>query len=143
VSPHVAAGVKARAAKAEQGKLTVTAKKAAAKAKVLGVDQRTDNMPEEALTCRSRMHIWVEVPLTLATLETMVEIGVVTVTSRCANQCGGVWIEVFDPVTWERVDSKRVYERPEYNVPKGTGRMPKRNARRALMTRRFPSLFNK
>jgi len=145
VSRSVAAGVKARIARAEAAKLAAAKKSAtaAAKEKVLGIDQRTDNMPEEALACRSRMHIWVEVPLTLTALEKMIEAGVVSITSRCANQCGSVWIEVFDPKTWDRIDTKRIYERADYGVPKGTGRLPKRSARRALMTRRFPSLFNK
>ncbi len=140
MSTTVAAGVKARVARAEAAKLKKSAAQAA-KDKASGIDQRTDNMPEEALACRSRMHIWVEVPLTLSTLEKMIEAGIVSITSRCANQCGSVWIEVFDPKTWDRVETKRIYERADYGVPKGSGRLPKRSARRALMSRRFPSLF--
>lgn len=131
MSPSVATGVKAR---------TAAAKKAAA-VKAKGVDGRTDHMTEETLACRSRMHIWVEVPLTLSTLEKMVEAGAVTITSRCANNCGAVWTEIFDPRTWERVETRRLYEKADYSVPKGSGRLPKRNARKALMTRKFPSLF--
>ncbi len=106
----------------------------------LVVDDRTDGMSRDALACRATNHAWLLVPQNAKRREELLTHGQVEWVRTCSGGCGGRWTQVFNAYTWDVVVDHREYTDPTYKVPKGTGRLPKKEARKAYFAREHPRL---
>lgn len=104
--------------------------------KDLDVDERTSELSDEALVCRSRGHKWEDRALTRKRYAEMLMEGFMIDAMYCGHGCGCTW-----EITWavrngEVIESKREYPRDRsYLLPSGTGRLHRNNARVARAAR--------
>lgn len=105
------------------------------------LDERTDTMAPEVLLCRSMNHPWQRVPLSTRRRNELLKVGQTETTWFCLR-CGSQRIDVFELPTFATVSTK--YVRCEgYDIApahRGTGRLPRLEARKALFVRDMPEL---
>lgn len=107
-------------------------------ARRIQVDERTENMPLEVLTCRRLGHAWEERPQGRRRRRNaeLREQGLEQSVLRC-TRCTLTMVETVDQDTWEVIS--RTPEGgypPGYLVPRGSGRLPRAEARKAYAARR-------
>ncbi len=100
------------------------------------VDERTENMTLEALGCRRLGHAWNERPQgkrRRAELRTQGQDASVLTCARCTLTI----VEITDLETFDVISRKPEGGYPPgYLAPKGSGRLPRREARKAYAARR-------
>lgn len=100
------------------------------------VDERTENLSEEALACRRRgFHLWVERAQSLRRFNNLAAQGLMEEDKYCEGNCGATWRQVWDVRRNELVEEERRLP-DEYKMPKGTGRMKRGDARAAYFLRK-------
>jgi hypothetical protein len=107
------------------------------------IDDRTDDMPDEALGCRAYSHQWVRTPVDRARLLELLEQGCREIVLVCSGGCGQSIHKIYNRSTGELVEQRREYGDRAYLVPKGTGRMTKNSARVALWYREDRDLYRR
>ncbi len=103
------------------------------------VDERTEGMTTEALECRKFGHAWNERPQGKKRRAELRRQGLDSSVLACAR-CTLTVVEVIDLDTYDVIS--RTPEGgypPGYLVPKGSGRLPRREARKAYAVRRSRS----
>jgi len=105
------------------------------------IDERTDGMDDRTLTCRSFGHQWVREPAGRERLLVMLQQGYKEIVFRCANGCGQTIVTVYNRSSGDVVEHRRDYGDRSYLVPKGTGRMDRTEARKALWLREDRELY--
>lgn len=106
----------------------------------LDVDERTAEMSDAALRCRSRGHKWEENAMTRRRYAELTAAGLWEDNLYCDNGCGSTWIINFSLRTGEILSSKRQYPKgSEYLMPKGNGRLARDSARIARVARQIPA----
>ncbi len=121
---------------------TVSTKSKRSKASgfTLQVDTRTDKMSEAALTCRSLGHAWDRRPLTKPRRLELLTQGL-TERVRVCLRCASVRTVVRRLPSYEEVSDSIVYANAhEYLVPKGTGRLARAEADKAMFVREMAEL---
>jgi len=112
----------------------------------VSLDERTGAMPDQVLECRGFNHHWVRRPVTPTRFLQMAKAGYKEVVRVCqtgpdgSGGCGNTWTQVFSRQTGGLVEDDRTYDK-DYKVPKGTGRMSKAEARKALWAREDKQLY--
>ncbi len=109
----------------------------------LVVDERTKDMTTEALVCRGGLnHAWIEIPQAEDDARSNRLLGIAEIKAVCHGGCGGMWVRQWSTLTepWLLIKNKRDYG-ANYLVPKGTGRLPKHEARKAYFARKFPGVY--
>lgn len=107
------------------------------------IDDRTDEMTNNALTCRSFGHRWVMHPTDRTRFLGLLEAGYKEIVVTCANGCGLSLTTVYNRSTGEVVQQVRRYADSSYFVPKGTGRMHRSDARVALWVREDKDFYRR
>ena len=105
------------------------------------IDVRTDTMPPQVLLCRSMNHPWQRVPVPASRRTELLRDGLVEWHWHCLR-CGSSRIDLFELPDFTTVRSNIRYC-SDYLMPskhKGTGRLPRNAARRAMYVRDDPSL---
>jgi hypothetical protein len=106
------------------------------KAPAIVIDPETEHMPVQALDCRSFGHNMTRVPITAARRADLQGDGYTEADRRCANGCGYRRVEVYSYISGETVSNKTFYEDKTYLMASpGGGRLPRREARKALWVR--------
>lgn len=106
----------------------------------LDIDTRTDTMSEEALRCRARGHAWDDAPISRVRRLELLRLGQVEELLVCLR-CRGTWSIVRELPSFEVVSQVRRYAEPEtYLVAKGSGRMRRIEAGKALFARALGSV---
>lgn len=103
------------------------------------VDERTKDMSLAVLTCRRLGHAWEDRPQGKRRRAELRKIGL-SQSVLCCIRCTLTMVETIDLDTWEV--TSRTPEGgypPGYLAPKGTGRLPKAEARKAHIARRGTS----
>lgn len=105
------------------------------------VDPRTDTMPDAALTCRSMNHPWDRQKLPPSRRLELLRLGQTETVWQCLR-CGSRRIELFELPTFDTLSTRIEYSY-DYLMStqfKGTGRLPKVEARKAMYMREIPEL---
>ncbi len=105
----------------------------------LPVDDRTEDMSDEALVCRSRGHKWAERAVTRKRFNETLLLGFIEEFNYCENGCGSVWERTFD-LNGDMLEQKRKHPSSGYLVPTGQGRLSRQAARVARLARRYQQL---
>lgn len=105
----------------------------------LVVDDRTDSMSLEALMCRSMNHPWQRVPLSPSRKAELRKLGQ-TESHWICLRCQSRRTDLFELPTFETLSSKIEYSDDYLVKEKGTGRLPRREARLAMFVRDDPAL---
>lgn len=99
-------------------------------------DARTDEMSAQALQCRSMNHPWQRIPLSPSRRRQLLTLGQTESTWICMR-CTAERTDLFELPTFDTLVSKIRY--PEGYLMakefKGTGKLPRREARKALFVR--------
>lgn len=108
----------------------------------LDVDDRTNDMSDEALICRSRGHRWEERGKTRKRYQELIKEGYWEDDLVCANDCGYTKLVVWSLRTGEVISIRTGYPKDgSYLLPKGsTGRLLRSSARVARVSRLIPQL---
>ena len=105
----------------------------------LDVDDRTSEMSEEALFCRSRGHKWGDRGITRRRYAELLADGLMEDNRYCENGCGGTWRQVWSLRNGEILVNERLYPKgSDYLAPKGRGRILRAQARIARFARSNP-----
>jgi hypothetical protein len=104
----------------------------------LQLDHRTNDMTEEALECRGWNHLWQRQTLPPNQVLAMLAQGYAEAVRNC--RCGAVWRQVYDANSFDVVLDRHDYPNTGFKVPPGTGRLNKREARKAAFAREHPGL---
>lgn len=108
------------------------------------LDDRTQTMSDAALICRADGHVWQRVPVSQQRLRKIIsESGVVEKRWVCLC-CGAEKCALFDASTLEPHGHSVIDYRDETYLLKnnsGQGRLPRREAAKADLTRSYPGLF--
>lgn len=106
--------------------------------KELDIDERTDNMSDEALWCRSRGHKWGDRGMSRKQYNDLLQDGLMMEAMYCENRCGCTWTITFKIRNGEIVENKREYPRSGgYLIRKGSGRLNRSSARVARTARQL------
>lgn len=107
----------------------------------LPVDDRTTNMTDQALLCRSLGHKWTLRALSRKRFNELIELGLTEYFRYCEHGCGSTWRVVWDVKTGDVVENEREYPKNgEYLMPSGQGRLHRPHARIAAFARQHPGL---
>jgi hypothetical protein len=98
------------------------------------VDVRTDDMPIEALLCRSLRHKWEPVTLGARRRAALVKDGVIEGVRAC-DRCGARRIVVRDLANWNIISTRMEYPDGYLIGTRGSGRLPMDDASQALFVR--------
>lgn len=114
---------------------------------VMQVDERTANLSEKALFCRTYGHKWGVIPIGAARHAELLRQGLTETHRECEHGCGSTWWELWEVSSGNVVDFERKYataidEAGQYRMPKGTGRLPRAEARKANFARQFPDVVS-
>lgn len=103
------------------------------------VDDRTKDMTLEVLMCRSNSHPWTPLPISSSRRDELMDRGVTELVDTCLR-CDLNRYQTFELGTGDMLDSWIDYKRnPDYLIKeKGTGRLSRREAKKALLVRRMP-----
>lgn len=105
----------------------------------LDIDDRTNEMSEEALFCRSRGHKWGDRGITRKRYAELLADAMMEDNRYCENGCGSTWRQVWSLRTGEILVNDRDYPKGgEYRAPKGQGRVLRAQARIARFARSNP-----
>ncbi len=115
-----------------------TVKKSAKKWRI-AVDDRTKDMPNEVIVCRANGHPWTEVPVPANRLAALEAIGLTELRDICLR-CQLPRTQTYELGSGNLLTSDIDYKRnPDYLIKqKGTGKLPRSDAKRALLVRRLP-----
>lgn len=106
----------------------------------LHVDDRTAEMSEAALYCRSRGHKWGDRGITRKRYTELLKDGLWEDSLYCENGCGGTRSIVWSLRTGEVLEHKRDYPKGgDYLMPKNSGRLDRSQARIARAARQIPA----
>lgn len=106
----------------------------------LDVDERTSEMSDQALYCRSRGHKWEDRGITRKRYAELLADGLMEDNMYCDSGCGSTWIVTWSLRTGEVLESKRDYAKGgDYRMPPGQGRLPRGRARIARAARLIPA----
>jgi hypothetical protein len=105
------------------------------------LDERTELLNPQALSCRGYQHAMVRRPVPAERYLEMAEMGYREEVWICGSGCGYTRTVVYDRASGDIVESHTVYTDKEYLVPSGTGRLAKRDARKALWVREDQELY--
>lgn len=104
----------------------------------LNYDDRTNNMTDEALICRTFGHKWERRAASRRRTVELLEQGLVEYFRFCEHGCGSTWRQVWDLKRKEIVENDRRYPKNgEYMVPPGSGRLRRGDAFAANFSREF------
>lgn len=104
----------------------------------ISVDDRTGNMSDEALFCRSRGHKWGDKGVTRKEYNELIADGLWADNLYCENNCGKGRKVIWSLRTGEVVKEVRTGDTDEsYRMPKGQGRLPRTSARQARGARQL------
>lgn len=103
----------------------------------LQIDDRTDQVSDEALYCRAYGHRWYMKPMSESRLRETLRNGLIESDRFCENGCGSEWLEIVDARTFETVQTRRRYAEG-YLISPGSGRLPKPEAKKSRFARQFP-----
>lgn len=107
----------------------------------LAVDERTGEMSDQALMCRSLGHSWQLRAMSRTRFSELIKLGLTENFRYCANGCGSTWRQVWDVSTGEVVEQEREYPKGlEYKMPHGQGRLHRTKARVAAFARQYPGI---
>lgn len=102
----------------------------------LPVDESTGEMSDAALFCRKHGHKWEEKSMSRKQYHNMLVNGVMTEANECDNGCGCTWTITYTIHDGEILEIKRTYPTDgSYRMPKGRGRLNRRQARVAYAAR--------
>lgn len=102
------------------------------------VDARTANLSYAALVCRSMSHPWDRVKIAPARRAQLLALGQTETVWNCIR-CGARRIDLFELPSFDTLSTRIEYPQG-YLIDKGTGRLPKVMARRALYDRDLASV---
>jgi hypothetical protein len=129
----------------KQAKVTKAAGKVSNKTNklVLQLDDRTAKLSQPALFCRTYGHKWGVLPIGAQRHAELLRRGLTETFRECEHGCGSTWWEVWELSSGRVLDFARRYsaagdETGQYLLPKGTGRLPRAEARKANFARQFP-----
>lgn len=104
----------------------------------LPVDDRTGNMTDEALVCRTWGHKWERRAASRKRTVELLQNGLVEYYRYCGHGCGSTWRQVWSIEQRAIVENDRSYPKNgEYLLPKGTGRLRRGDAWAANFSREF------
>lgn len=105
----------------------------------ISVDERTTAMPLEVLLCRSNSHPWTPLPISEARRDELMDQGITELVD-CCMRCDLFRYQTYQLGTGDLLHSWIDYKRnPDYLLKKkGTGRLNRSDAKRALLVRRMP-----
>lgn len=103
----------------------------------LVTDERTAQISDEALVCRSTGHRWIVKPQSEQRLRVTLVNGIIELDRFCDNGCGSSWLDVLDARTFEVLETRRRYS-SDYLIKPGYGRLPRNEARKSNFVRQFP-----
>lgn len=116
--------------------MTATAVRRKVKTPSFRIDDRTSEMSDVALRCRKRGHKWEEKSLSRKRFNELAELGQQEENLYCERMCGSTWYQLWDIENETLLEEKREYPKGlEYLMPKGTGRLRRGAARKALFAR--------
>ncbi len=104
------------------------------------LDERTEKLTDGMLECRGFRHDFRKLPPNPARFAELLRQGYKEVVERCAGGCGTTLTRVFDRKSGAKIEEYRQYD-PDFKMPKGTGRMSKDEARKALWAREDKELY--
>lgn len=105
----------------------------------LAVDERTSDLSDAALYCRSKGHAWQEKALSRRRFRELFAQGMSEENEFCPV-CGSTLLRIFDVTDGRIVEQKRTYPGgTEYLLPKGSGRLSRSSARVARFARLYKS----
>lgn len=106
----------------------------------LVVDDRTGNLTDQALICRTFGHKWGLSGIPRSRFLSLLAKGQGEYNRYCENGCGSTWRQLWDVRTGEVLENERNYPKNgEYLLPSGTGRMHRTSARVANFARQNPA----
>jgi hypothetical protein len=100
----------------------------------LTVDDRTETMPLNALLCRSMNHPWQRIPLGPTRRAELLKLGQTEFHWVCIR-CQSRRIDLFELPSFATLTSKIEYSDDYLVKDKGTGRLPRSEARLAMFVR--------
>lgn len=103
----------------------------------LTADERTTEISDEALYCRTYGHKWAVRPYSEQSLRIWLRNGVIENARWCENGCGSDWIEYIETRNFTVIDVKRTYPKG-YLLKPGSGRLPRNEARKSRFMRQWP-----
>lgn len=105
----------------------------------VSVDDRTTQMTEQALICRSSGHAWQTRARTRKRTHELASQGLMEFDRYCGNGCGSTWRQVWNVVERVMVENERRYPTGgEYLMKPGNGRMSRADAVPSLFARINP-----
>lgn len=103
------------------------------------VDDRTAEMTEQALICRSSGHAWVMRAKTRKRTHELAAQGLMEFDRECSNGCGCTWRQVWNVRERIMIENDRQYPQGrDYKVRPGDGRMSRADAIPSLFARLNP-----
>lgn len=107
---------------------------------VVQLDARTADMPMAALMCRSMNHPWEKLDLDPARKLELLRLGQTESIWRCFR-CESVRTDLFELPSFATLSSKIAYSDDYLIKDKGTGRLPRLEAKKAMYCRDMPELL--
>lgn len=104
------------------------------------LDDRTEKLTDGMLECRGNRHDFRTAPPNPARFAALARDGLKEVVEHCVGGCGTRLTRVFNRRTGAMTEQHRTYDR-DYKMPRGTGRMSKDEARKALWAREDAQLY--
>lgn len=105
----------------------------------LTIDERTNNLSDEAIYCRTHGHRWVMQSLGVKRFNELLDEGKSEFKRYCENGCGSTWIQGYDIQTGEVLYNDRSYPTGnDYLLKPNSGRLPRAAARVAFFARHHP-----
>lgn len=104
----------------------------------LNIDDRTDQLSDEALYCRTFGHLWVQRGIGRKRFQELIVKGHAEYNRYCNNGCGSTWRQLWDVYTGEVLENERKYPRGDYLLKANSGRLKRTAARVAHFARMNP-----
>lgn len=106
----------------------------------LNIDDRTNEMTDEAVVCRAWGHKWERRAASRKRTMELLDRGLVEYVRYCEHGCGCTWRQVFN-LNGHCVENDRQYPKgSEYLMKPGSGRMRRQDAFPAMFARENPQL---
>jgi hypothetical protein len=98
------------------------------------LDDRTSDMPVEALLCRSMNHPWAFVPPSPSRRRELAQLGQTEFIWYC-GRCSSRRVQLLELPNFDIIASRMEYAQDYLVKEKGTGRLPRSEARKAMFVR--------
>lgn len=105
----------------------------------LTIDDRTEDLSDAALYCRTHGHLWMLKGIGRKRFQELIADGHAEYNRYCDNGCGSTWRQLWDVYTGEVLENERRYPSGgEYLLKSGSGRLRRTSARVAQFARMHP-----